>query len=364
MSGVCKNGDNCRFSHDWSSEPNMICRYYLAGSCVYGDNCRYDHVKPGNQTQQASGYVPPQIPKPQIDEQDGAQKKGSTLNLNAKEWQQNPDTAVYDDQYEFNEDEFYADGDEFYEGEEFDPWNEEGGDQLPPDPAELPLCTEYLVVGHCQRDEDCPFIHGDFCEICQKYAIHPYNEEQQIEHVSDCSTRHEHVKARMLSAEVECGICLEKVMSKTDPAERKFGLMSCEHAFCLSCIRNWRQQGEKDGLEVETVRSCPLCRSTTHFITPSTTWPQTSEEKDSITSGYKNKLRDMDCKHFNFGEGKCPFGVSCFYKHAFKNGSLQDRENALRKTKNADGEVRIIQDQTLSSFLDTPQVNRLLRRRG
>eukprot|EP01024_Parvocaulis_polyphysoides_P059693 TRINITY_DN6469_c0_g2_i2.p1 TRINITY_DN6469_c0_g2~~TRINITY_DN6469_c0_g2_i2.p1 ORF type:complete len:300 (+),score=10.66 TRINITY_DN6469_c0_g2_i2:129-902(+) len=181
MSGVCKNGDNCRFSHDWSSEPNMICRYYLAGSCVYGDNCRYDHVKPGNQTQQASGYVPPQIPKPQIDEQDGAQKKGSTLNLNAKEWQQNPDTAVYDDQYEFNEDEFYADGDEFYEGEEFDPWNEEGGDQLPPDPAELPLCTEYLVVGHCQRDEDCPFIHGDFCEICQKYAIHPYNEEQQIE---------------------------------------------------------------------------------------------------------------------------------------------------------------------------------------
>ena len=30
-------------------------------------------------------------------------------------------------------------------------------------------------------------------------------------------------------------------------------------------------------------------------------------------------------RYFNFGEGECPFSVSCFYRHAYKDGTLQDR---------------------------------------
>lgn len=38
-----------------------------------------------------------------------------------------------------------------------------------------------------------------------------------------------------------------------------------------------------------------------------------------------------------------------------RDGSLQDRTTAgLRKAGNADGELRILQPVTLSSFLDTP----------
>lgn len=46
MSGACREGESCRFSHEWKSRPEMVCRYYLQGACVYGRQCRYDHSRP------------------------------------------------------------------------------------------------------------------------------------------------------------------------------------------------------------------------------------------------------------------------------------------------------------------------------
>ena len=40
----------------------------------------------------------------------------------------------------------------------------------------------------------------------------------------------------------------------------------------------------------------------------------------NIADEYKKKLSGMPCKFFNFGEGNCPFGSSCFYDHRYKNG--------------------------------------------
>ncbi len=40
--------------------------------------------------------------------------------------------------------------------------------------------------------------------------------------------------------------------AQADPKDRKFGLMTCEHAFCLGCIRGWRSEGKVD---VESVRT-------------------------------------------------------------------------------------------------------------
>ncbi|XP_066954800.1 uncharacterized protein [Macrobrachium rosenbergii] len=37
--GVCRKGDNCRFSHDPNDKPSMICRYFLKGACNYGEKC-------------------------------------------------------------------------------------------------------------------------------------------------------------------------------------------------------------------------------------------------------------------------------------------------------------------------------------
>lgn len=38
-----------------------------------------------------------------------------------------------------------------------------------------------------------------------------------------------------------CSICMDVVVQKANPSERRFGILSsCNHIFCLSCIRKWR----------------------------------------------------------------------------------------------------------------------------
>eukprot|EP01135_Chromosphaera_perkinsii_P001903 Nk52_evm52s212 gene=Nk52_evmTU52s212 len=46
LSGVCKNGNDCQFSHDHSSgSVDTRCKFFMKGNCIYGDKCRYQHVK-------------------------------------------------------------------------------------------------------------------------------------------------------------------------------------------------------------------------------------------------------------------------------------------------------------------------------
>ncbi|MEQ2284759.1 E3 ubiquitin-protein ligase makorin-1 [Ameca splendens] len=48
MHGLCKEGDNCRYSHDLSSSKPaaMTCKFFQKGNCVFGDRCRFEHSKP------------------------------------------------------------------------------------------------------------------------------------------------------------------------------------------------------------------------------------------------------------------------------------------------------------------------------
>jgi E3 ubiquitin-protein ligase makorin len=225
-------------------------------------------------------------------------------------------------------------------------------------PALQSLCWEYYNHGVCSQQHEsgaeggggqCQMAHGEWCETCNHYALHPVDMNAREAHIIECRARHDRLEAIRRSAHVECGICMERVIEKAIPAERRFGLLNCEHAFCLSCIRNWRQQ-YSTGVDVEqALRTCPICRTAAHFITPTSVWPATAEEREAIISGYKTKLQEIDCRHFNFGEGSCPFGTSCMYRHAYPDGRLE--ESAPRRVAADEGDVRMVQPVRLSDFI-------------
>ncbi|GJQ81207.1 putative zinc ion binding protein [Trypoxylus dichotomus] len=118
-----------------------------------------------------------------------------------------------------------------------------------------------------------------------------------------------------------CGICFEVVMEKVS-YQRKFGILpNCNHCFCLTCIRKWRQAKQ---FENNIIRACPECRVTSDFVCPSSYWADTVSEKETLITNYKKALSTKDCKYFRKGNGSCPFGNKCFYLHALNDGTKVD----------------------------------------
>ncbi|CAI5467593.1 unnamed protein product [Closterium sp. Yama58-4] len=228
------------------------------------------------------------------------------------------------------------------------------------DKPHMPLCTlprvEAAAGACCARGPSCPFPHGDLCPHCGRYCLHPARPTEREEHMKECLRLQRKVQALKLSSEIECSVCLERVLGKARPADRKFGILShCDHPFCVACIRNWRAAGQQESGESvpldldNAVRACPVCRVRSHFVTPSVVWFFSEEEKQAIIEGYKRKLKSTDCRYFNYGNGQCPFGTSCFYKHAYRDGRLE--EVKLRHLSSADGSAVISRDIRLSDFL-------------
>ena len=159
-------------------------------------------------------------------------------------------------------------------------------------PEDRPICS-FAAAGDCPRGDKCPHIHGDLCSTCGKLCLHPYRPGEKEEHLRTCEKKHKHIEALKHSQEIECSVCLERVLSKPTAAERKFGLLSeCDHPFCISCIRNWRSSSPTSGLDVNSaLRACPICRKLSYFVVPSVIWYTTKEEKSEIVDSYKLKLK-------------------------------------------------------------------------
>lgn len=136
-----------------------------------------------------------------------------------------------------------------------------------------------------------------------------------------------------------CEICSEDVLLKGF----RFGLLeNCHHVFCLPCIREWRNQKEKQ--DRLNLRKCPICRVDSFVIIPALHY-MTGEEKAREKTKYVEHLSMIPCK--NFGKGQCPFGSSCLYLHA---GSATADENSFVILKGADG-TRTKKHSQLSDFL-------------
>ncbi|XP_069823729.1 E3 ubiquitin-protein ligase makorin-1 isoform X2 [Dendropsophus ebraccatus] len=292
MHGVCKEGNNCRYSHDLStSRSAMICRYYQRGCCAYGDHCRYEHTKPLKQeiigdASGARSSPPESLPE-----------TSSDINTPS-----GPDTDTQGTA------------------------PQEENKEQPADPELKKQLCPYATVGECRYGENCVYLHGDPCDMCGLQVLHPTDTSQRSQHIKSCIEAHEKDMelsfAIQRSKDIVCGICMEVVYEKTNPSERRFGILSnCSHSYCLKCIRRWRSAKQ---FESKIIKSCPECRITSNFVIPSEYWVEEKEEKQKLIQKYKEAMSNKSCRYFDEGRGTCPFGGNCFYKHAYPDGRIEE----------------------------------------
>ncbi|ETN67799.1 makorin [Anopheles darlingi] len=223
--------------------------------------------------------------------------------------------------------------------------------------ANTQLCTYFERHGYCPLD-DCCSVHGELCELCGKYALHPMNQEQQRKHNAECIKQHEldmeHSFAVQRSRDKTCGVCLEIILEKP-PREQRFGILpNCNHIFCLECIRTWRKMSN---FENNIKRGCPTCRTPSDFVCPSFVWVESGEEKERLIVDYKKACNSTDCKHFRKGAGTCPFGNRCFYRHATPDGELVDVGAPSRRHGDIRGQIRRNNHVQLQNFFSIYLIN-------
>ncbi|KAM3358423.1 putative RING-type E3 ubiquitin transferase C3H69 [Capsicum galapagoense] len=348
--GACLKGEYCEFSHDWKDPPNNVCLYYQKGLCAYGNRCRYKHVKVSEQPTLPSSSAPAQHLRaaspattlsPGILANDAGRLSGISSEYLASSGPFYPPNRPV-----------WSENSEHHDVEEIDSIVE----LKIINPSDQSICS-FAAAGKCSRGEKCPYIHGDLCPICVKHCLHPFRPQESGEHMKICEKRQKRLDLLKHSQEIECSVCLERVLSKTTAAERKFGILfECDHPFCISCIRNWRSGSPSSGVDINsTFRTCPVCRKLSYFVIPSVIWYTTKEEKKDILDGYKAKLRTIDCKHYDFGNGTCPFGNSCFYKHQHRDGPPE--EVVLRNLGHEDGSTVTAKNIRLSNLLGNLRIS-------
>ena len=209
----------------------------------------------------------------------------------------------------------------------------------------MPLCPFALVSDECPHRDSCQYLHGNLCDLCNRMVLHPYNEEESKSHHEECVKEHEKQMelsfAIQRSTDKNCGICMDAILDK-DPIERRFGILEkCNHIFCLTCIRKWRQTTQFDN---RTIRACPECRVNSDFVVPSKYWVEDKEDKDKLIEEYKNALSNKPCKYFKEGRGECPFAGACFYRHQYPDGRKADMPppRVRRTRQNQEGELETL----------------------
>uniref|UniRef100_H2YZX6 RING-type E3 ubiquitin transferase n=1 Tax=Ciona savignyi TaxID=51511 RepID=H2YZX6_CIOSA len=280
LHGVCKFGEDCRYSHDTKDPSDMVCRYYQAGQCTYGDKCRYDHVKSDKEikTSKQKHFND----KPIV----GSSKILSQTSTEA-DW---------------------ANAVEFIPGKQYSPRCSntyssalKEGLQLSTSPNKYDDLCPFALNGECVNGDNCAYVHGLMCDMCGLFILHPTDVLQQEKHKEECIKYHEEDMVESFkvaqSRELSCGICMEVVWEKTDEKDRKFGILeNCNHTFCLDCIRKWRSA---KAFNNTVVKACPQCRVSSSFVTPSEQWIQDEDEKKKLIQGYKAHLSNKACKYFD-----------------------------------------------------------------
>ncbi|EHB15580.1 Putative E3 ubiquitin-protein ligase makorin-3 [Heterocephalus glaber] len=348
-----------RSSGSWTKQ--ILCRYYLHGQCKEGENCRYSHdlsrrqmarERHASPTRASADRDPSEAAQshPPTQEEPEAPPSASSSSLPVIGsaaarcfFEAETDNAGLEAAGGGAGAEGWVGAAEFVPGQPYRgrmalsqaplvPLALAPLAPLPPLPSPspviargqmvggmwMPLCR-YAARGQCFYGESCAFLHGDVCDMCGLQALHPVDAAQREAHIRACIEAHERDMelsfAVQRSMDKVCGICMEVVYEKIEPSDRRFGILySCNHTYCLTCIRTWRSGTQ---FESRISKSCPQCRVSSSFVIPSEFWVEDGEEKEKLIQQYKEGMRHKACRYFAEGRGHCPFGENCFYKHEY-----------------------------------------------
>lgn len=394
LNGCCRDGSSCKFSHDRTTGvPDNVCRYYLQGCCSFSERCRYDHIRPnssaknrndvknksnkqGGPSRPASSPNIPLNSQNKISRNVGSRNSGSTaatVRMTVlKKQNASEDSGLGDEASHSSSPHTGPGSPDWVNAPEFIPrTNKSYADTVRPDEPIIENRVEfaweavcqYAQMDKCPNGESCSFIHFETCELCQKACLHPTDKEQRAMHIEECEKElvqeMEHSFAMQRSQGKSCGICMDVVVEKIPPVERRFGILEkCNHVFCLSCIRQWRKTKQFESRRISSldpfvIRACPECRVVSDFVTPSKYWVDTKEEKEKLIADYKKALSTKPCKYFREGQGECPFGGACFYLHAFPDGTKAELPPPRpRRRQNQDGELQSVDSIFLWDFFE------------
>ncbi|KAK1901755.1 putative E3 ubiquitin-protein ligase makorin-2 [Dissostichus eleginoides] len=305
LHGVCREGSRCLFSHDPNtSKPSTICKFYQRGVCAYGERCRYDHIKSSRGG--GASEEPPGV---------GGAGGGPSVGGCGPSVGGGRKPLVLRDRA-------IRTG---LEASSEEPGNPPVGGAYH-DPRQL---CPYAAAGQCYYGDSCTYLHGDLCEVCRLQVLHPHDPEQRRAHEK---ADMEKAFAAQLSQDKVCSICMELVVQKLNPCERRFGILSsCCHTFCLTCIRQWR---------CTRSFSNSIINFSNKFVIPSVFWVEDQEEKDHLIDLFKSGVSKKSCKYFDQGRGVCPFGGKCLYLHALPDGTRAEPDRP-RKQLSSEGGVRM-----------------------
>ncbi|XP_004372735.1 probable E3 ubiquitin-protein ligase makorin-3 [Trichechus manatus latirostris] len=322
----------------------VTCRYYVHGLCKEGENCRYSHDLSGRQRARegrdlrlrasadsgSAGAPEIKAPTPEVAEVPPATSArflpliGSTAERgffetetgNAGREAAGAGAASWADAVEFVPGQPYRGRWALPVAEAAPQSSVTEKEQIAVGAGE-PLCP-YAAVGECPHGERCMYLHGEACDMCGLQVLHPVDAAQRADHIKACIEAHERDMelsfAVQCSMDKVCGICMEVVYEKANPSDRRFGILSnCSHTYCLKCIRVWRRAKH---FENRIVKSCPQCRVPSDLVIPSEFWVEEEEKKQKLIQQYKEAMSNKPCRYFAEGRGHCPFGERCFYKHA------------------------------------------------
>jgi len=373
VNGMCRVGESCPYGHDMSlsNKGTIACKFYATGTCAHGDKCRFSHgdpIAPSNSTG-ASNTLASSLNKMTLNpsasswtprNQAASTSVGSWVNAaefvpeSSKKMRALPKNNQLVDMEREGTDGAAVSSKELETKSWAQVVNSEAMAEITIEEAESQLCP-FSLMEECRYGENCAYVHGLLCDMCMQPILHPSHEAQRRHHQKSCMQQHEaemeQAFAVAKSRDRTCGICMEVVVDKMPKTEARFGIMpNCNHCFCLSCLRKWRQAKQ---FENKIIRACPECRQTSDYICPSKYWMDTPEEKEKLFEEYRANLVKKECKYFNKGQGECPFGNKCFYRHANKEGKDVDVGPPQKNVRhNANGDPSLVERILLYDFLE------------